>query len=51
MNARSTKHSKPKVAFAQRRGAIQRTKLALPQYVLPVLSVFWTANALFTQAW
>ena len=30
MNALSTQHTKPKAACAQRRGAIQRTKLALP---------------------
>ena len=30
MNALSPQHTKPKAACAQRRGAIQRTKLALP---------------------
>ena len=30
MNALSTQHTKSKAACAQRRGAIQRTKLALP---------------------
>ena len=30
MNALSTQHTKPKLACAQRRDAIQRTKLALP---------------------
>ena len=30
MNALSTQHTQPKVACAQRRGAIQKTKLALP---------------------
>ena len=30
MNALSTQHTKQKAACAQRRGAIQRTKLALP---------------------
>ena len=46
---KSTQHTKPKAACAQRRGAIQRTKLALP--VLPVLSAFWKATVLCTQAW
>ena len=51
MNALSTQHTKPNAAYAQRRGAIQRTKLTLPQYLLPVLFVFWTAIVLFTEAW
>ena len=51
MNALSTQHTKPKAAYAQHCGAIQRTKLALPECVLQVLSVFWTATVLFTQAW
>ena len=51
MNALYKQHTKPKAAYAQRRSAIQRTKLALPECILLVLSVFWTATVLFTQAW